>query len=414
MSYIFKFGWRNLFRNKMRSFVTILAIAGSLFLTIFVDNLQTGSYQAFIRNGVQSGSGHLALYHPEYLSKRETKFVFDRSEVSHALQDIRGLRHARYRLNLPGLTRSSRNSAPTLVLGMEIDKELGNNPNLKPEFLIEGNWPRKGKLKDAVVGYELAEKLSLKLNKKFVVMVQDINGQVYSRLYKIRGLLKTGMKDLDQNAIILDLKSAQRLLQVDDKVHELAIVLESDDLMAENMTQLKKSIHSESVGVFSWREAMPQLISLIELDRWNGIMMASFLFLIVGIGIVNTMVLSITERSAEFGILRAMGMNPSQIRAMVLCEGAALAMAGIFFGVLTSTLLCLYTGSYGIDFSRFVQDLNAGGVMVDPIIYTAWNLKGTITLCTTFFILSILASIYPAWLATKIVPALAIREGGNH
>lgn len=409
---LIKLGWRNLRRNFWRTFVSVMGITGSVFICVFLDGIQTGSYQQFIRNGVRSASGHITLMHKDYLSQREVEFRFSLSNLEENISVMNSVERVSPRLTIPALARSSRNSEGVGLLGLRLETDVDENPLLKSEFLMAGSWPRKGKLKDAVIGIDLAKYLGLKLGYKFVVMAQDQNGEIASKLFKVRGILQTGMRMIDRSTIITQLKSAQKLIGVSDEVHEIAVLLKDDELISSTLdaiNQLISPVQSSGLRAVNWRESIPQLVSLIRLDRYNGILMASFLMVIVGIGLINSLVMSVLERRREIGLLRAIGLQDVQIQKMIFVEGFFMSLIGNLLGLTLASIAILYTSTYGIDFSEMIKEASVAGITIDSTVYTAWNLRGTFIICSVMTFITLIASWYPARMAAQIMPAQSMR-----
>ncbi|PCJ14971.1 MAG: hypothetical protein COB02_18480 [Candidatus Cloacimonadota bacterium] len=403
-----KLAYRNLIRNRSRSIITIAAIAGAIILLTFMDNMQTGSYQAMISSGVKTGSGHIGIYHQDYLGSRELDNNFSFLKV-HKYLSHPSIKEYYPRLYVPALIKSSHNSSGGILLGLDLQKEKNINPLLKNKVLIKGKWPRLSHSKDVLIGHKLATELSLSVGKKFVVMAKGKDDEISSKLFRIRGIIKTGVTNIDKNTIITNLKNIQKLIQKENSVHEVAIHLKGFDYINDTLSNLNSSLKSP-IKAFSWKKAQPSLVDLIKIDQANGIIMATFLLFIVGIGIINTMIMSVMDRTREFGVLRAIGLNSKYIKVIVFFESLILGLISIFIGMFISLLLTYYTSTYGIDFSSVMKDMNVAGVMIDPIIYTVLHIQGNILVCMSMLIISILSSIYPAFLATQIQPAQAMQR----
>ena len=128
---LMKLGWRNLKRNFWRSLVSVMGIAGSVFICVFLDNLQTGSYRQFIRNGVRSASGHITLTHEKYLTQKETEHRIKLSDWEKRLYSLNNVERVSPRLTIPALARSSRNSEGVALLGLRLSVDIDQNPLLK-------------------------------------------------------------------------------------------------------------------------------------------------------------------------------------------------------------------------------------------------------------------------------------------
>ena len=408
---LMKLGWRNLKRNFWRSLVSVMGIAGSVFICVFLDNLQTGSYRQFVRNGVRSASGHITLSHQKYLSQKETEYRIKLSDWEKRIYALDNVERVSPRLTIPALARSSRNSEGVALLGLRLSKDIDQNPLLKSEFLKEGSWPRLGKKKDAVIGNDLAKYLGLKIGRKFVLMAQGSDGEVTSKLLKVRGILRTGMRLIDRNTVITQLESAQDLIKAPNEVHEIAVLLKDNIHLPKELERLKNWVlpdHESGLRAVSWRKSLPQLVSLIQLDRYNGMLMATFLLIIVGIGLINSLVMSVTERKREIGLLQALGLKSIAVQKMIFVEGLFMAIIGNLIGLSFAILLSLYTSTYGIDFSEMVREASVAGVSIDTVVYTAWNPTRTLTICIIMTVTTLLASWYPARMAAKVQPAKAM------
>ncbi len=408
---LFKLGWRNLKRNFWRTFVSVLGIAGSVFICVFLDNLQTGSYRQFVRNGVRSASGHITLLHEKYLTQKETEHRIKLSDWEQKIKSIETVERVSPRLTIPALARSSRNSEGVAVLGLRLSVDVDQNPLLKSDFIKNGQWPRLGKRKDAVIGIDLANYLGLKIGRKFVIMAQGSDGEVTSKLFKVRGIIRTGMRLIDRNTVITQLESAQDLLKAPNEVHEIAVLLKNNRHLPTELQKLQEWVRSNyqnGLRAVSWRESIPQLVSLIQLDRYNGILMATFLLIIVGIGLINSLVMSVMERQREIGLLQALGLESAAVQKMIFAEGFFMAIIGNFIGLLCAISLSLYTSTYGIDFSEMIKEASVAGVTIDTVVYTAWNPKGTVAICIVMTVTTLLASWYPARMASKVRPAKAM------
>ncbi len=224
-------------------------------------------------------------------------------------------------------------------------------------------------------------------------------------------IIRIGMWLIDRNTVITQLESAQDLLKAPKEVHEIAVLLKGNQYLPKELQRLQKWVASDyhtGLRAVSWRESIPQLVSLIQLDRYNGILMATFLLIIVGIGLINSLVMSVMERKREIGLLQALGLHSGAVQKMIFAEGFFMAIIGNLIGLTCAFGLSLYTSTYGIDFSEMIKEASVAGVTIDTVVYTAWNPKGTITICIVMTITTLLASWYPARMASKVQPAKAM------
>lgn len=409
MKLYFLMAVRNLMRNPLRSLISCGGIAGSVFLCAFLANLQRGSYQQLLKNGVEGGPGHIVLMHPDYPKRREVEQFFPEDEVHQALANMnQEVSSLSLRLYIPGLAQSPRGGEGIVLLGTNIEEEFKRHPLLKPQNLVAGQYTDLRPHREALIGTILGKRLGLALGKKFVVTIQDSSGETRSLLLRVRGILDTGLTELDAATVLVPLDTARQLLGEENALHEAAILLKHPQKI-DSILLAMRSVSGLVSHAYHWEEALPQLMAMIRLDRANSLVIASFLMIIVGLGCVNSLMMSIMERRREFGVLRALGLQKPQVVIMVLCEGVVLALAGCLIGLMFAISLSAWTNVHGIDFSSIAPKIEAAKVLVDPVIYTAWDWSATQFICMFMVSLGLMASVYPAYLATSVPPSEAMK-----
>lgn len=404
-----KLGWRNLFRNKRRTIIEISSIAGSVLLGIWWNNLAVGTYEKMIDDGVRMGSGHIGIYHREYLELRKTEQIIAVDDLVAELERDPDVAAVYPRLMVPGLLRSSRDSRPTAILGIDFAREQGSNPLLDPKRIVEGSLPEKPR--EAVIGKVLAQELGLSLGKKFVFMAQGSDGDIVSTLLRVSGIIESHVREIDNATVLIDREHLGEIIGYTSSAHEIGIILHNNRLIKRAFPRIERIVnHYENARPFTWEEAMPELSSAVRLDHAGLQVMVVLLYLIVGIGTVNTILMSVIERTREFGVFRAIGLNSTGIRKMVMSEALVLAFAGVTVGLIVGSLLSTYTAVYGIDFSRFMSEQGFGGTIFEPIMYGGWDIRGMIYLSGGMIVVALIASLYPTYWVMKIRPSDAMRR----
>ncbi len=405
-----KMGWRNLWRNKRRSLIELTSIAGSIFFAIFMNNLAKGSYAQMVDDGVRMGSGHIGLYRSQYLELRKTDLTFEADTLISAIEQEPSVDAVYPRLHVPALIRSSRESRASIVIGLDFAREKDNNPILKKRHISEGELPSDKDRRGALMGAMLANELGLKVGKKFVIMAQGRDGEIVSRLFRISGLIRTNARMIDAGMVILPRKVLGDFLGKAGNVHEIAVMLHDHKKIKKAMPGIGNIARSQpDVDAFQWEDAMPDMANAIKMDYVGLQIMVVFMYLIVGIGTINTLLMSVMERTREFGVIRAIGLSKSGVRKMVLSEAFVLAVTGVVLGIVLSVITGLYTSTHGIDYSFALKDKGIGGILVDPIMYSAWDWPTMLTLGVCMIVLAIIASLYPAHYLLKIQPSDSMR-----
>jgi ABC-type lipoprotein release transport system permease subunit len=404
------YAWRSLWRNRRRTLITLCAIALSIMVVQAFHNLAVGVYARMIDDGVRAGSGHLAVYRRGYLEGREETLSFAPGDLAAQVRTLAGVSQALPRLYLPALAQSSYDSRGILLIGVEPVAERAYNPFLKK--LPENGMLRDLDGRDAVIGKRLLDDLKLAVGRKLVVTAQHRDGTLHSELLRVRGVVSTGMAEIDGSLLMVGLERAALLAGMPGGIHELAIVLARAEDEARVYPALATLTEShQQLSVVSWETAMPNLANAIKLDYASQKFIFVIILLIVTIGVVNTLLMSVMERLREFGMVLALGSSPTRLRRLVLLEALLLGCISAVVGSLLGTLFTWYLVEFGINLRRFVPEtLEFGGVVFDPVLRATWDPAWMISIALFVIGLTLLAALYPAVKAGRITPAEAMRQ----
>lgn len=401
--------WKNLWRNRRRTLITLAALSFSLMLVQGSHNLSFGVYSAMIDSGVRAGTGHLVVYQKDYAAGHDEKFSFDPQQLAGEIGSLDGVEAVLPRLYLPGLAQSSRESRGVLLTGIESQTEWGINPFLKT--LLEDQLP-SATGREAILGSRLLKELQLKPGNKFVVTLQNRSGDLVSEMFRVHGVVTTGIKNVDKSLLLVGRERAAALAGIPGEIHELAVVLKDQQADRRVYPALQSLVQNRpQLRALSWVEAMPNLSNAIKLDYASSQFIFIILLLIVTIGVINTLLMSVMERFREFGVILAVGASATRLRLLVFIEAFLLGVVSMLLGSILGSLLTWYLQSVGIDLRDFMQgNLEFGGVVFDPIMRAAWDYSYMLQMAGFMLLLSLVAAIYPALKAGRIVPAEALRH----
>lgn len=406
---LFILAWKNLWRNRRRTIITLTALSFSLMLIQGFHNLSYGVYSAMIDSGVRAGSGHLVVYHQGYPESRDEKLTFNPGPLIEQIDRINGVEAVLPRLYLPGLAQSSRESRGILLTGVDPEVEKKVNPFLRN--LPDDQWLTSMDGREAILGSRLLKELQLKPGNKFVVTMQHHSGELVSEMFRVHGVVKTGIKSIDNSLLMVGRERAAALAGVKGTVHELAIVLDkqADDQLV--FPQVFKLLNGHAGLVeLTWEQAMPNLYNAIRLDYASQKFIFVIMLLIVTIGVINTLLMSVMERFREFGVILAVGASAMRLRSLVVIEALLLGLVSMVVGTCFGSLLTWYLQAVGIDMRTFISEtLEFGGVVFDPVLRATWDPVWMLKISFYLLLLSLLAAVYPAIKAGRISPAAAMR-----
>jgi ABC-type lipoprotein release transport system permease subunit len=406
---ILMLAWKNLWRNRRRSLITLAALSFSLMLMQGFHNLAIGTYARMIDSGVRAGSGHIALYREDYSNSRNETLTFNPAKFEHQLADMTEVMRILPRVYLPGLAQSSRESRGILLTGISPAEEYTVNPFLLK--LPARSMPESLASRDALLGSKLLDELKLGVGNKLVITVQNRQGELVSELFRVRGEVHTGLRDVDGSLVMVGRERAATMGGFPGEIHELALILHHADDGATVMPKLRQRLKASPIRAVAWDQAMPNLANSIKLDYASQKFIFAIMIVIVSIGVINTMLMSVMERIREFGIILAVGATPGRLCRMILAEGLALGVISVLAGSIFGSLLTWYLVVHGIDLrSLMPENMEFGGVIFDPIIRANWDISWMVKIAIYLMLIALAASLYPAIKAARLAPASAMRH----
>ncbi len=410
MSELIKMAWRNLWRSRRRTLITLAAGGLGLMFAQGYMNWALGIYSQMIDDGVRSASGHVALYARGYLESREAGLTFPAGDLPQRIRALDGVRGVLPRLYLQGLAQAARGSRGVVILGVDPPAEWAFNPfarTLREGRLIDGRV-----LREAVIGRELLESLKLKVGGKFVVMAQGAPGEIQSEMLRVAGVLETGMKEIDARTVIVSLPMAGLLSGREGRVHEMAVTLADQRLIPAVTGRIRGLLPAGTPAeVVSWEKAMPDLSSHIRTDLFTLKIIIAFIYLIVGIGVVNTLLMSVLERSREFGVMMALGVPTRFLLGLILTEGLFMGLLAAVIGSLLGSGVTAALAHWGVDVRLLyrIEKIEVSGVVISGVLKARWAVPTMIRLAVTVLFIYPLAACYPAWRVTRVRPVQTMK-----
>ncbi|MGB0429899.1 MAG: ABC transporter permease [Bacteroidia bacterium] len=400
---IFKIAWKNLWRNKVRSFVVITAIGLGLWAGIFGSAFVTGMMRSKVDNVVKNETSHFQIHQPKFTDEYNGKLIIENSaDINNKLKADPDIKFTSERVIAMGMMSSSRNQGSLKLVGVDPkDEKLITEIDKK---IIDGSFFEKKRKNPIVISKETAEDYKVKLNSKVTVTFTDIDGEITAGAFRVVGIYNTSNNMYDRMTAIVQIKDLQRLYGIKGGAHEIAIWLNNHEQAQAKADEYKATF--SDLEVKSWLEIQPEMSYMIE-------MMDLYLYIIVGIilfallfSIVNTMLMAVLERTRELGMLMSIGMTKGRVFLMIMTETIMMSLIGLPLGVLISEIFIGYFGKNGINLSGAQYEDFGFSSIIYPYIDASRYIEVTLMV----FIMAIIAAIYPARKALKLNPVTAIRK----
>jgi ABC-type lipoprotein release transport system permease subunit len=414
---LLQLAWRNLWRNRRRTFITMAAIAFGYAMLLFVACLMAGLRWQMIENGTCLVMSQIQVHAPGYYPNRSIQKTLggkkgtDVNAILAAIAADHRVYAAAPRVYGYGLLSAAHRSAGVELLGILPDQE----PKVSAlnGHIVEGSYLTPGMPKGVAMGDKLASTIGIEVGSEIVLLTQAADGSLGNDVYTVVGIFRTGLDVVDRGLVLMSLSSLQELSHLAPaRIHEVGIKLNDvtgATAVADALgVQLGKTL---PVRVRAWPELAPELASYVQFNRGVTFVLFVIFFLLAVIGIMNTMLMAVFERTRELGMLMALGMRPVQVIALILAEAAGLAVASLVVGGAVGVPLLWYLQVHGLDLGGATGEVvSLAGVVVGHLWYGRQDFpvygQAALGLAAT----ALVSALYPAWRAAQLRPTEAIRK----
>ena len=414
---LFQLAWRNLWRNPRRTFIAMAAIALGYAMLLFVACLMAGLRWQMIENGTRLVLSEIQVHAPGYYPNRSIQKTLGGAKGT----DVGALLGAitadpRVYATAPrvygyGLASASHgSSAGVALMGVVPDQEA--KITVLNTQIVKGSYLTKLQNK-VVVGDKLASVIGVGVGSEIVLLTQAVDGSMGNDLYTVEGIFHTGLDVMDRNLVLMPLSSLQDLLHLPPgRVHEVGIKLyditEATTVAAALQTRLSKTL---PVQVSAWPELAPDLADYVQFNHGVTFVLFFIFFLLAVIGIMNTMLMAVFERTRELGMLMALGMRPVQVIGLIMAEAAGLAAASLVLGAAIGAPLLWYLQEHGLDLGGATGEVvSVAGVVVGHLWYGRQDFSAYAQAAVGLAVTALVSALYPAWRAAHFRPTEAIRK----
>jgi len=396
--------FRNVLRQRRRSLLTVLTMFGGFALAAVSIGLSDGTYNNVIELFTRNQLGHVQIHAPGYLDRPSLyKNIADYEEVGSRVDAVPGVQHWAPRIKAAGLASVNDKTTGVSIIG--IDPAHENETTRFDRKITEGRSLGQTAAREVVLGSGLARVLRADVGEELVVLSQGADGSIANDLYTIVGLAESNSGIQDQTTMYLHVVDAQELFVLEDRVHEIAIVVETLEDVPLVTAAIDEALAGRDVVVEPWQVFAKAFYRAMVLDQQGTWIMLGIIILLVAVGVLNTVLMTVLERRREYGVLRAIGTGPGQIFRLVLIEVTVLAVIGIVAGSLTAWAANHYFAVRGFSAG---YEFTYGGIEFTRM-YTEVNARTFWIPALSVMVSALLVSIYPAARAAHTPPAQAMR-----
>ncbi|MCX6225439.1 MAG: ABC transporter permease [Bacteroidia bacterium] len=397
--------WRNIWRNKRRSLITISSILFAVFFSIVMRGFQLGSYKNMVDNVVQAYTGYIQVFDRKYQSDKiiENTILLEDGIVSE-IEKTENVTMALPRLESFALASSGNQTKGVLVLGTDPEKD--DQLTRLSKRLVQGTFLSKSD-SAAMLSERLAKYLKLGIGDTIVLISQGYHGAGAAAKYPVKGILRFPSPDLDNKMVYLPLPLAQRFFSAENRVTSISLNLKNSKDLGRTVKNLQQKLGIQ-YDVRSWETIMVELKQQIESDNAGGVIMLGMLYLIIGFGIFGTVQMMTAERRREFGVVIAVGMQKRRLGTILALEMLIMGLIGIAGGILLSIPVAWWGHVHPITLTgQMAQSLISYGM--EPIMPMAWEAGYFINQTLVALVIIFAAVILPVWNVTRLRVTKALK-----
>ncbi|MCW3805838.1 ABC transporter permease [Plebeiibacterium marinum] len=388
---LFVIAWRNLWRNKKRTLITVSSVFFGVILCSLMGSMQEGSYNSMISNLVNFYSGYIQLHNEDYWEDKSiNNSFFESDSLVNKVMAVDGIDYIIPRLESFALLSGGEHTKGAMVMGVHLEKE--NALTSIAGKIIEGAF-LSGDDEGVLIGFRLAEKLQVGVGDTVVLFGQGYHGITAAGKYPVRGLFKLPNPNLNRRLVYMELKKAQEFYGAERLLTSYVMVVKDNKIMKRVLPVLKNNI-SKPYKIRSWVEMFPNMIQQIESDRSSALVMKGVLYIVIMFGILGTVMMMVTERRREFGVMMAVGMLKYKLAITVFYETLFMGMLGVVSGLLGSLPVVGYFYHNPIPLTGKVAEWMAD-LGFEPYMFFSWEAGVFINQMVAVFLITIIVSVFP-------------------
>lgn len=405
MNIVLRLAWRNLWRHSRRTWLTIGAMVFSNTLLVFMISFQFSMYGLMIDNTLQVFSGHMQLQAPGYKDDQKMRQVVPgvqplaerlRDELDSETVAARGWAFA--------LASSEERSYGIGIYGVE--PEFERNVSNIPGLIKDGRFFERNDVMEIVIGRVLARNLRVGVGDELTILGSGLDGSFAAAVVTIVGIFESGVSDIDRNIAEMPLAAFQEVFYMNGAGHQVVVMAPTLDEVAMYQDKVAAML-PDGLVVHDWNVLQPGLKQAIQADMSSAFFMYGVLVILVAFSVLNTQLMSVLERTHEFGVVMALGMKPGKLGRLVILETAMMGLIGLLLGAFAGLLLTYWFSVNGLSYPGMEE--MAANFNLPGRVYPQPSVIKTFFGPTVVFLFTLLAAVYPAWRLRRLHPVEAMR-----
>lgn len=405
---LIKLAWRNLWRNHKRTLITSGAISFGGIVLIFSFAFFKGMHIQMLDTATKTYIGHVQIHQKGMHKKFNIEKIINEPEL---IEDVLKKEPLVYnyskRLRMPALISCEMNSSGAMILGIDPVAEQ-KITNLKTKIEAGSFLSEKPNENEIIIGKSLASRLKAEIGSEIILITQGVDGSTGNELFKVKGIIAVGDPKFDDNFAFINIQEAYTLLSLENQIHDFVLVTKDPKYVNEMREIIKSKLNNSELEVLSWDEIAPGVKAFIAIDDAYVYLLMIIVVFIIGLGIVNTMMMSIFERTREIGTMMALGTSENKIFGIITLEIVLIGVVGTFIGCVIGIPFTQYFAERGVSLSADGGSFSMGGMSFESMIYPVLSLGSLIIPSIAIAITTVVASVFPILRISKLKPVEAI------
>jgi ABC-type lipoprotein release transport system permease subunit len=403
----FRLAWRNLWRRKRRTWLTVGAMVFCNIILVFLVSMQLGMYGMMIENTLRAQTGHLQVQAPGYKDELKMRQVVpDVIDLAAKLRQELGNDEIAARASAFALVSSEERSYGLQISGVEPEAEA--RVSSLPGLVEEGRFLGNPMAEEIVIGSVLARNLRAGVGDELTLIGSGRDGSFAAAVVTVVGVFSSGMPDVDRNFAEVPLGFFQDTFSMEGAGHSVVVMAPSLIAVGALETGIESLLPAGSdLVVHDWDTLLPSLKQAIQADFVSAWFMYAILIVLVAFSVLNTQLMSVLERTKEFGITMSLGVTPGRLGRLVLLESGLMGSVGMLLGMLLGGALVVWLGRHGFTYPGLEE--MAGQFNLPSRIYPQFSIIGLLMGPVIVLVASVAASIYPAVRLHWLEPVAAMR-----